>query len=205
MLATLISENKKEISLATKSDKELIKQFLAGDQNAFNSFVQRHQDRIYRLACAKLYTSDDAVDAAQEVFLRAFKGFRFFRFQAEPFTWLYKTLENVCNEFNRRATRDRKLNQQLLEQNPDNVIADGSENIHMQQVRQLTQRLPKRQKEVVLLRIFEGMSVEETATTLKCSTGTIKANLHKAINNMRDYAEGMDFLENLNDEISDHE
>jgi RNA polymerase sigma-70 factor (ECF subfamily) len=191
--------------LATKSDKELIKQFLAGDQHAFNSFVQRHQDRIYRLACAKLYASDDAVDAAQEVFLRAFKGFKFFRFQAEPFTWLYKTLENVCNEFNRRATRDRKLNQHLVEQTTEHTVPDGAENIHMQQVRQLTQQLPKRQQEVVLLRIFEGMSVEETAKTLKCSEGTIKANLHKAVNNMRGYAKGMDFLDHLNDGMNDNE
>jgi len=187
--------------LATKSDKDLIKQFLAGDQNAFNSFVQRHQDRIYRLACAKLYASDDAVDAAQEAFLRAYKGFGRFRFQAEPFTWLYRTLENVCNEFNRRAVRDRKIGQMLLEQNPINeAVADGSEELHMQQVRQLTHRLPKRQQEVVLLRIFEGMSVEETAQTLKCSTGTIKANLHKAVNNLRSYVEDMDFLDNLSDE-----
>lgn len=187
--------------MATKSDKDLIKQFLAGDQNAFNSFVQRHQDRIYRLACAKLYASDDAVDAAQEAFLRAYKGFGRFRFQAEPFTWLYRTLENVCNEFNRRAVRDRKIGQMLLEQNPINeAVADGSEELHMQQVRQLTHRLPKRQQEVVLLRIFEGMSVEETAQTLKCSTGTIKANLHKAVNNLRSYVEDMDFLDNLSDE-----
>ena len=191
--------------MATKSDKELIKLFLAGDQNAFNSFVQRHQDRIYRLACAKLYVGDDAVDAAQEAFLRAYKGFGRFRFQAEPFTWLYKTLENVCNEFNRRAVRDRKIGQMLIEQNPvvNELVADGSEDIHMQQVRQLIYQLPKRQQEVVLLRIFEGMSVEETATILKCSAGTIKANLHKAVNNLRTYVKDMDFLENLSDETID--
>ena len=189
--------------MATKSDKELIRQFLAGDQNAFNIFVQRHQDRIYRLACAKLYASEDAVDAAQEVFLRAFKGLRFFRFHAEPFTWLYKTLENVCNEYNRRTTRDRKLSQHFVEQASDHTAPDGAENIHMQQVRALTQQLPARQQEVVLLRIFEGMSVEETAKTLKCSTGTIKANLHKAMNNMRAYAKGMDFLDNLNEQNDD--
>jgi len=192
--------------LATKSDKELIKQFLAGDQNAFNSFVQRHQDRIYRLAYAKLYVSDDAIDAAQEAFLRAYKGFGRFRFQAEPFTWLYKTLENVCLEFNRRAVRDRKIGQMLMEQDiVEEFIADGSEDIHMQQVRQLTHRLPRRQQEVVLLRIFEGMSVEETAKTLKCSTGTIKANLHKAVSNLRNYVQDMDFTDYLNDEITGNE
>ena len=192
--------------MTTKSDKELIKQFLAGDQNAFTSFVQRHQDRIYRLACAKLYSPNDAVDAAQETFLRAYKGFGRFRFKAEPFTWLYKTLENVCNEFNRRLVRDKKLSQQLYDQTPsDETVPDGGESIHMQQVKQLTHQLPKRQQEVVLLRIFEGMSVEETAKTIKCRPGTIKAHLHKAINNLQQYIKETDLFEDIKIEIKDYE
>ena len=189
--------------MATKSDKELIKQFLAGDQNAFSEFVQRHQDRIYRLACAKLYSRDDAVDAAQEAFLRAFKGFGRFRFKAEPFTWLYRTLENVCNEFNRRTMRDRQMNQMLAEQNTSTDTApDGAQQIHMQQIQQLTRQLPKRQQEVVLLRIFEGMTVEETAKTLSTREGTVKANLHKAINNLRNLAIETELLDELSSEIS---
>jgi len=187
--------------LATKSDKDLIRQFLAGDPNAFNSFVQRHQDRIFRLACAKLYDRDEAIDASQEVFLRALRGFSFFRFQAEPFTWLYKTLDNVCNEFNRRAIRHRKISQNLLDQTSDTgFVSDGAEDIFSQQIRALIHRLPKRQQEVVLLRIFEGMSVEETALTLRCSEGAIKANLHKAVNNLRENIRDDDFLNKFHQE-----
>ena len=186
--------------MAEKSDKELVKQFLAGDQGAFDIFVKRHQDRVYRLACARLYSTDDAVDASQEVFLRAYKGLRRFRFHAEPFTWLYRTLENVCNEYNRRVVRDKKLDQKLGEVNTtDSFAQDGSQQIHMQQIRQVIQQLPKRQQDVVLLRIFEGMSVEETATTLKCREGTVKAHLHKALNNLRNYFKDMDI------EITDYE
>jgi RNA polymerase sigma-70 factor (ECF subfamily) len=186
--------------LAATSDKELIKQFLAGDEGAFDTFVRRHQDRIYRLACARLYTTHDAVDVAQEVFLRAYKGLRRFRFHAEPFTWLYRTLENVCNEYNRRTLRDRSLNQQLTESDAaQSTVEDGSEQIHMQQIRQIIARLPKRQQDVVLLRVFEGMSVEETALTLKCRQGTVKAHLHKALNNLRSY------LQDLDIEIEDYE
>lgn len=186
--------------MAATSDKELIKQFLAGDEGAFDTFVRRHQDRIYRLACARLYTTHDAVDVAQEVFLRAYKGLRRFRFHAEPFTWLYRTLENVCNEYNRRTLRDRSLNQQLTESDAaQSTVEDGSEQIHMQQIRQIIARLPKRQQDVVLLRVFEGMSVEETALTLKCRQGTVKAHLHKALNNLRSY------LQDLDIEIEDYE
>lgn len=186
--------------MVDKSDKALIKQFLGGDQAAFNVFVQRHQDRIYRLACARLYTSDHAADVAQEVFLRAYKGFGRFRFQAEPFTWLYRTLENVCKEYNRRTERDKKLNQRLDDTQPaQSYQQDGSAQIHMRQIRQMVQVLPKRQQDVVLLRIFEGMSVEETAATLKCRQGTVKANLHKAINNLRNYLNNTDIEINIDD------
>lgn len=192
--------------MTTKSDKELVRQFLAGDQNAFTEFIQRHQDRIYRLACARLYQQEDAVDAAQEAFLRAYRGFGRFRFKAEPFTWLYKTLDNVCNEFNRRTVRDRKMGQKIAEQNTitDNA-PDGAEHIHMQQIRQLTLQLPKRQCEVVLLRIFEGMSIEETAKTLDSKPGTIKANLNKAIKNLRNLAIKTEILDEISHEIADDE
>jgi RNA polymerase sigma-70 factor (ECF subfamily) len=179
--------------LVTTSDKELIKEFLAGNQGAFDTFVRRHQDRIYRLACARLYRADDAVDVAQEVFLRAYKGLKRFHFHAEPFTWLYRTLENVCNEYNRRTVRDRTLNQRLEEVDALQAPAqDSAGQIRIRQIRQVVEQLPQRQQDVVLLRVFEGMSVEETARTLKCREGTVKAHLHKAINNLRSYFDTMD-------------
>ncbi|MCI0507513.1 MAG: RNA polymerase sigma factor [Gammaproteobacteria bacterium] len=178
--------------MTATSDKELIKEFSAGNQVAFDAFVRRHQDRIYRLACARLYSADDAADAAQEVFLRAYKGLKRFHFHAEPFTWLYRTLENVCNEYNRRTVRDRTLNQRLEDVDALHACAnDGPEQIHIRQIHHVIAQLPQRQQDVVLLRIFEGMSVEETARTLKCREGTVKAHLHKAINNLRSYFNAM--------------
>lgn len=186
--------------MASKSDKDLVQDFIAGDQAAFDALVRRHQDRIYRLACAKLYSREDAVDVAQEVFLRAYNGLPRFRFQAEPFTWLYRTLENTCNEYNRRVMRHNKIASSLEQDvtgNYDDNTGEG--NIYMQQINALVRQLPKRQQDVVLLRIFEGMSVEETAVALKCRAGTVKAHLHKAINNLREYLGDMDI------KVSDYE
>lgn len=186
--------------MVSKSDKDLVQEFIAGDQSAFDALVRRHQDRIYRLACAKLYSSEDAVDVAQEVFLRAYNGLQRFRFQAEPFTWLYKTLENTCNEYNRRIIRHNKIASSLENDTTDNYEENtGEGKIFMHQVRTMVQKLPKRQQDVVLLRVFEGMSVDETATALKCRAGTVKAHLHKAINNLREYLGDMDI------KVSDYE
>ena len=173
--------------MATQSDKELVKAFQAGDQQAFEVFVQRYQDRIYRLACANLYAPEEAADAAQEVFLRAYKGLGRFRFAAEPFTWLFRILKNVCNEFNRRTQRSNKHASEVdVEQLAELENGNSTRLTDMRQVQKLVSQLPKRQQDVVLLRIFEGMSIDETAKAMSCRPGTVKAHLHKAINRLRE-------------------
>lgn len=175
--------------MSEPSDRELVRQFQGGDEQAFIVLVQRYQDRVYRLACVRLYAYDDARDAAQEVFLRAYRGLPRFRFQAEPFTWFYRTLINVCNEYNRRRVRDREL-KQAVENDP---VASNEEYVPQEEsglhrVRACVQDLPERQREVVMLRVFEDMSVEETARVLGCRPGTVKAHLHKAMARLKELA-----------------
>ena len=122
-------------------------------------------------------------DAAQEVFVRGFKGLRSFRFRSTPFTWLYRTTRNVCNEFN-RARRTEPLDDEP--QDPSSAPErDVSQYESARQVRQLVAGLPDRQREVVVLRIFEDMSVKETAQSMGCREGTVKALLHKATEQLK--------------------
>ncbi len=157
---------------------------------AFETFVARHQERIFRLASAWLYAPDAAADAAQDVFLRALTGLPRFRFRASPFTWLYRTLRNVCQEYNRRsAARPLPLEDRDL---PTGDVAPRRAGTEQRLARTLEriQSLPERQREVVLLRIFEDMSVEDTARTLGCRPGTVKAQLNRALARLRDLEAG---------------
>lgn len=169
-----------------ETDADLVRRFHHGDHAAFEMLVRRHQDRIYRLAGLYLYSPQEAEDVAQEVFLRAFKGLGRFRFGAQPFTWLYRTLRNVCHEHNRRSRCD---NSDAMD--PDELPAAGCSETLFEvtrqavEIRNLVAELPKRQREVVLLRIFEEMPVEETAAIMGCRPGTVKAQLHKAMQNLR--------------------
>jgi len=163
------------------SDTDLVKQFCKGNDDAFAMLIRRHQDKIYRLACLNLYQQQDAMDVTQEVFMRAYRGLRKFRFQSEPFSWLYRTAKNVCHEFNKKTKRDSVLSSEYTEEL--NNLADNSntETRHyLEEIRQLINTLPARQHEVVILRIFEGFSIDETAKMMKCRPGTVKALLHKA-------------------------
>lgn len=163
------------------ADEELVKQFCAGDDAAFSVFTRRYQDKIYRLACMNLYQQQDAMDVTQEVFLRAYRGLKTFRYRSAPFTWLYRTMKNVCQEYNRKTKRDSIASSEYATE-LDNITDNSDiETIHyLFEIRQLLKSLPKRQYEVVILRIFEGFSINETASIMKCRPGTVKALMHKA-------------------------
>ena len=166
-----------------KSDVELVRQFKSGDSSAFDAIVERFQDRVYRLACVWLYDAQFAADATQEVFIRSYTGLRKFRFRSQPFTWLYRTTRNVCSEFN-RVRRAEALDDEPRDDSfaPEHIVADSE---RASRVRKLVGRLPERQQEVVMLRIFEDLSVKETARAMGCREGTVKALLHKATNNLK--------------------
>lgn len=170
-----------------ESDEALVRRFRQGDKRAFEAFVLRYQDRVFRLACVYLYASEDAADAAQEVFLRAYKGLTGFRFGAQPFTWLFRVVKNVCHEYNRKRARDRKQVEMwdVSDPWPANPSPQEIEE-RAGRVREMVESLPKRQRDVVVLRIFEGLSINETASALRCRPGTVKAHLHKAIVRLRE-------------------
>ncbi len=172
-----------------KSDVELVRQFKSGDSSAFDAIVERFQDRVYRLACVWLFDAQNAADATQEVFVRSYTGLQKFRFRSQPFTWLYRTTRNVCSEFN-RVRRAETLDEEPRDDGfaPHHVVADGE---RARRVRELVARLPERQQEVVMLRIFEDLSVKETARAMGCREGTVKALLHKATNNLKPALAGL--------------
>ena len=176
------------MDLSTISDEQLVKRFSAGDQAAFESLVQRFQDRVYRLALVWLNDARQAEDAAQEVFLRSLQGLPKFRFKARVFTWIYRTTRLVCHEINRQDTAqeyresDHPIDPSLR---PEQTIAQQQT---IFQVRNLVAKLPARQREVVVLRVFEQLSVADTAAIMRCRSGTVKALLHKAHGNLKGFA-----------------
>ncbi len=167
-----------------KSDEELVRQFKSGSSDAFDALVRRFQDRIFRLASVWLYDDQFAADATQEVFVRGFKGLQRFRFRSAPFTWLYRTTRNVCSEFNRKR-RNEPLEDEPADTGSATPHRQVSDEDSARRVRELVAELPERQREVVMLRLFEDLSVKETAHAMGCREGTVKALLHKATNSLK--------------------
>ena len=166
-------------------DSDLVKRFQSGDIAAFETFIKQNQNRLHRLAGAFLVDKASQEDAVQEVFIRAYKGLPKFRFRSKPFTWLYRTLKNVCSEMNKQQTQRNKSFRYESE------MCD--EAIKYEQRQQLSKlfsclsELSKRERDVVLLRVFEEFSEKETAVTLGIRNGTVKTLLHRGMKKIKSH------------------
>lgn len=163
-------------------DSELVRRFQRGDRDAFAEFVHRYQDRLFRLASVWLFDAQMAADATQETMLRSFTSLKGFRYKAQPATWLFRMLRNICHEMNRHKAPRTDPTDPLHAHGPEVELAsyEASET-----VRQLVSGLPERQRDVVLLRIFEDLSVADTARVMNCRPGTVKAHLNKAMTTLK--------------------
>jgi RNA polymerase sigma-70 factor (ECF subfamily) len=171
-----------------KSDAELLRQFRQGDIDAFAVLVRRHQNAIYRLALRSLGDPELAREAAQEVFVRAWQKLGRWRFgRGKPFTWLYRTLTNICREFRRKKDRQHTTTDHAVDPRSlmDEFRNSGQADLEKRELEKLVNALPKRQQEVVVLHIYEDMTLKEVAIVLGIPLGTVKSNYHKALVNLR--------------------
>ncbi len=164
-------------------DIELVKRFQGGDITAFEQFIESHQARLYRLAGAFLYRESLAEDAVQEVFIRAYRGLPAFRFASMPFSWLYRTLRNVCHEMNRKHRHELDYSVMENESFEETTMLENQQKL--KEVYKALLGLSRRERDVVLLRVFEEFSEKETATVLGVRQGTVKTLLHRGLKKLQ--------------------
>lgn len=150
--------------------------------SGIETLFERHKDYVFRLAWGFLGSPDLAEDVTQEVFLRIAQGRRRWRARARFRTLLYQITLNTCREIRRRRAKESDLAPAETEDRlpvvdvPDPRLSDLAGSLAA---------LSDRQREVVVLRYFEGCSTRETARILGCREGTVKSHLHRALDAMR--------------------
>lgn len=127
-----------------------------------------------------------ARDATQETALRFLRQLPSFRGESQLRTWSLGIAINVCRELRRKRGVGPVDEPMRLAIAADRLEADGPDREAetaeaASSVRAMLADLPERQREVVMLRFFEELSVEETATAMDCAPGTVKATLHQAL------------------------
>jgi len=169
----------------TASDSAIVRRVLDGDTEAFAILVSRHHAACLRLATHVLGTREDAEDAVQESFLRAYRHLARYE-ERERFTgWLFRILVNQCRT---ALARRRRGETPLAGCDPepaswDDDAAEWAERDAM--LRTALARLHPLQREAVLLRFSAGLSYEEMAAATGAGVSALKMRVARACARLR--------------------
>lgn len=180
---------------APLSDDELCRGFLAGDESAFGELIRRHQDLVHALVRRHASRPEDARDLAQRAFLRAFQAARrtlprFAKEKEIPFrAWLARIAINLGKNQSRQDRRWREAPESELASAPDGAPSTLEHLQHEENARRARAAvitLPKRQREVLTLRIDGGMAFQEIADTLGITVNNAKVHFHHAVKRLKE-------------------
>ena len=139
--------------------------------------MDEYGTQLLRMCAAYLRDCDLAQDAVQDTFIKAYRHLPDFRGECSTRSWLMGIAVNTCRDYVRTAWFrhiDRRLDTDALPETPaPNAFEDGT-------VLAEVNRLPKRYREVILLRYYQGMKVKETADALQISTSSVKQRMKRA-------------------------
>lgn len=168
------------------ADLSLVRRAKAGDRDAFEELVRRHHPRIVRLAAALLSDPEEARDAAQDAFLKAYRFLEKFNEDASFGTWLYRIASNHCLD-RLRARRPNQSWDELVEKEGERlekILQGPGRQSDPLENRDLLARamgaLPPEYALVLTLRETEGLSYEEIARATDSSLDSVKARLKRA-------------------------
>jgi RNA polymerase sigma-70 factor (ECF subfamily) len=172
------------------ADGALVGRATRGDREAFGALVRRHQDRVFHVAYQIVRNREDALDVAQEAFVKAYSSLSSFKGEASFGTWMHRIVVNLAIDCLRRRRRsDAGMYDDRLaapEDGEAGIAAPDSPEaaLETQQVRRLLasgiQALPPAHRAVLVLREVEGLSYDDIARAVGCSLGTVMSRLFYA-------------------------
>ncbi len=176
----------------TPDETGLAARFRAGDRAAFDEIVTLHRRTVYTVARRLLRKHEDADEAAQVAFVRAWNARARFRGDAQLKTWLTRIVLNVSKSMlSARAAAHALPDESGWTDSPCTDPGVRIDRVRLRhELRRAVGGLPTRQQEVVMLKVYEDLTYREVAEILELSEGAVKAHLHQAVSNLkRDLAE----------------
>lgn len=171
--------------MTTRTDQQLIDEFLNGNEQGFNELVRRYQEKVYRVARRMMGDHDEADDVVQEVFIKLYQAVKEFRGESSVYTWLYRITTNAAlNALRKKKVReyisiDDAAQQIESDVTPPDQAAEEKE--RKSAIEKAVASLPRKQRAVFVMRYYEEKSYDEIALILKTSVGGLKANYFHAI------------------------
>ncbi len=188
--------NALELLKQQPDDLTLVRRCRQGDQAAFRALVERYQKKAFAQALGMLKDKDEAMDVAQEAFVKVYRYLDHFKGDSSFYTWLYRIVANLCVDRMRRKASaqspdnvefDEKMNQEELATagilstklgtNPQKAALRSE---LAEKIGAALDQIPEKHREILVLRELEGLSYEDLARVLKIPKGTVMSRLFHA-------------------------
>ncbi len=162
-----------------------------GDTLAYQQLVRLYQRKVFRVISGYHRDPEDAMEVVQDTFLKVYTARQTWERKTSFAAWLYRIAINASIDRYRRNDRNRTSSLDDLAESqvqasattkaPRSPIDRLRDDERRRALEKAVRRLPDRQREVLSLRYFGEMQLDEIAEALGCPLGTVKSNLHKAV------------------------
>lgn len=176
---------------ASRADKELVDRVKAGDKQAFNVLVLKYQHKLIKLVSRYVHDHAEAMDVAQEAFIKAYRALPNFRGDSSFYTWLYRIGINTAK--NHLVSQGRRppdsdidavdaerydIDSRLKDNESPEALArrDEIEKVVFDAIEQLPEDL----RTAITLRELEGLTYDEIAQAMDCPIGTVRSRIFRA-------------------------
>ncbi|MBP5983309.1 MAG: sigma-70 family RNA polymerase sigma factor [Fluviicola sp.] len=186
------------MSIQFQDDHQLVKQYIDGDEQAFEILLLRHKDRIFRSIYNKVRDYDLAEDIFQEAFIKIIQTLKLGNYNEEGkfLPWSLRIAQNLVIDHFRKSGRVKMINENsskseeftifsVLKQEDANFLEAVSKSELEHQMMHLLDYLPESQKEIIEKRIFQDLSFKEIADAEGISINTALGRMRYALINMR--------------------
>ncbi len=182
------------------TDTELIKKFLSGDVNAFNTLVWRWEKSVYNFILRYMGDREESQDICQKTFIRVYRKLNLLRDSEKFSTWLYQIAINICRDEIKSRSRRKTYSLDHLQENGNGVQSgllnlttdsksEPEEQAHKRDVSDLMGRalrtLPEEQRVVIIMKEYQGLKFTEIADILETSVNTAKSRMYYGIAALR--------------------
>ena len=168
---------------------KLIERAKIGDLDAFEYLVKLHEKNVYNLALKLMKNREDALDIAQEAFLKAWINLKSFRGDSKFSAWLYRLTYNTCLDAIRKAKKGEIISLTSADEEEETIdIKDSAPTPEecvekkelRQEVRDAVNSLPEEYRQIIIMREFTNLTYAEIGEATGLNEGTVKSRLSRA-------------------------
>ncbi|MDZ7716609.1 MAG: RNA polymerase sigma factor [Balneolaceae bacterium] len=173
------------------NDAQLVEEFRDGNMDAFNTIVDKWQQRIHRFAYRYFSSHDDAMEITQRTFIKAYKKLHTLDDTQKFSSWIYRIANNLCLDELKRAGRTRSATMEAVSNHPvaKSIAENPDRSIQQEELgsilRLALHQLPPEQRIVIIMKEYEGLKFREIAEILEEPENTVKSRMYYGLSSLR--------------------